>query len=287
MQWNAAPHEIPEALTMPEKADPPLPPWENDPLSSLFANAAFNERAASINFPEVYSLLKQIHSIYSCVEAAIKSDDRDERLLPRILLMRSFSAFFAAVRLTMSGQVFEAAPVLRVAIEQTWYALHVASDPQPPKRGTIWLKRHSTTSGRTRCKTEFSIANVSKTHEGLDAPSARILKQLYEDTVDFGGHPNERGVLASLQREETGDTTTYRIGVLNPDPLLANVTLKTAVQVAISTLKVSQFIMPERLKVDGLDICIEQIIREAKRTFMGGGQRSVRVRAAVEQARNQ
>ena len=258
---------------MAEEKNPPLPPWEDDLLSSLFADAASNERVSSLNLPKIYSLLKQIHSTFDCVRAAIEQDHRDERVLPRILLVRTYSAFFAAVRLAMSGQTFEAAPVLRAAIELIWYALHVACDPQPPKRGIIWLKRDSSTKARAQCKQEFSIANVLKTHEGLDVTSARILKQLYDEIVDFGGHPNKKGVLASLHREEQQDTVTYRIGILNPDPLLVNVTLKAAIEVAICVLKVSQLIAPSHLKVEGLDLCIEQLIREGRHCFPAEKQR--------------
>lgn len=252
---------------MKEGPNQPVPPWENDPFSSLLADAAFNERASSLNSPEVFSLLKQIHSTFECVRAAIQKDDRDELLLPRILLVRIQSAFLAAVRLAMSGQTVEAAPVVRAAIEQAWYALHIARDPRPPERGSIWLKRDSTPKARARCKQEFRISNVFGTHKALDATSARTLKQLYEDVIDFGGHPNKKGVLASMQREEMLDTVTYKIGILNPDPLLVSMTLKTVIEVAIGTLKVSQLIAPRQLKVAGLDLTIEQLIREVPRTF--------------------
>ncbi len=252
---------------MVEKENPPVPPWEDDPLSSLFADAASNERVSSLKFPKVYSLLKQIHSTFDCVRAAIENDDRDERVRPRIIFVRTYSAFFAAVRLAMSGQTFEAAPVLRAAIEQTWYALHIARDPQPPRRGIIWLKRGDTQTAKARCKQEFSIANVFETHKAFDATTAGILKRLYDTVVDFGGHPNEKGVLASLRRKEAEDTVTYEVGILQPDPLLVMVTLKEAIEVAICVLKVSQLIAPSHLKVEGLDLCIKQLIREGGRTF--------------------
>ncbi len=42
----------------------------------------------------------------------------------------------------MSGQASEASLLLRGAIEQSWYALYMAKDPNPDNRVRIWLKRN-------------------------------------------------------------------------------------------------------------------------------------------------
>jgi hypothetical protein len=174
----------------------------------------------------------------------------------------------------MSGQAFEATPVLRAAIEQAWYALHIAHDPKPPERSTILLKRHNGSAQKQACKNEFSIANVSATHKVLDAPTEEKFHHLYNTVIDFGAHPNEKGILASTRRQETKDSVTYQVGILYPDPLLMKTTLKMAVEVAIGVLKVGQLIAPDLLKVEGLDLTIEQLIREVPRTFAEGKQDS-------------
>lgn len=247
-----------------------LPPWEKDSLSSLLENAAFNERATSLKLPKVYSLLKQVHSTFERVAATVEKDNREELLVPRFLIVRTHSAFLAAMRLAMSGQSFEATLVLRAAIEQAWYALHIARDPQPLGRSMIWLQRHHGPAEKKKCKEEFTVAKVRATHEGLDAATANILQQLYDTTIDFGGHPNEKGILASMRREETEEAVTYQVGMLNPEALLVTVTLKTAIEIAVGELKVFQLIFPERFRVMSLDLSIEQIIREVPRTFADG-----------------
>lgn len=247
-----------------------LPPREKDSLSSFLADAAYNERASSLNLPEVYSLLKQVDSTFRCITAATEKDNREELLLPRILMVRVHSAFLAGVRLAMSGQAFEAMLALRAAIEQAWYGLHVARDPQPLERSTTWLQRHDRPEAKQKCKNEFTVSRVHQTHEALDADGAKILHELYETTIDYGAHPNEKGLLASMRLEETEDALTYLVGILHPEPLLMTVTLKTAIEVAIGTLKVCQLVAPAQLKVEGLDLTIEQLIREVHRTFGDG-----------------
>ena len=55
---------------MADRPEQQLPPWEGDSLSSFMANAAFNERVSALNLPNVYGLLKQVHSTFDCVAAA-------------------------------------------------------------------------------------------------------------------------------------------------------------------------------------------------------------------------
>jgi hypothetical protein len=250
-----------------DKAQQRIPPWENDPLSSFFVDAAFNERASSLNLPEVYSLLKQVDATFRCVAATVEKGDQLVLLLPCCLIMRVHSAFRSAVRLAMSGQAFEAMLPLRAAIEQAWYGLHIARDPRPFERSTTWLQRHHNLSAKQKCKEEFTVANVRNTHKTLDATTAEALQEMYEMTIDFGAHPNEMGLLASMRREQTKDGVTFKVGILNPEPLLITRTLQTAIEKAIGTLKVSQLIAPAQLKVEGLDLTIEQLIREGCRTF--------------------
>jgi hypothetical protein len=121
------------------------PPWEDDPLSKFMADADFNERACVVNYLDVYPVLQRAHRLLKRVCELLEKDPTDQnRGVPRMLIARSSSAFLAATRLAMSGQVFEARPVLRVAIEQAWYALHIAKDPAAPRRVHMWWDEMTT-----------------------------------------------------------------------------------------------------------------------------------------------
>jgi len=244
-----------------------LPPWENDPLSSFFKDAEFNDRASSLNLPKVYALLKQVHSTFQRVEEAVEKDHREELLIPRFLIIRTRSSFLAAIRLAMSGQLSESYAIFRVAIEQAWYALHIAKDPQPPERSQVWLCRNHNDASKAKCKNEFTVQKVRSTHEALDAITAKILHQLYERTIDFGAHPNQMGLLASMRRSETEKEINYQVGILHPDLLALVATLKMAVEVAVGVLKVFQLIFPERFQPMSLDAKIEGIVKDLKSAF--------------------
>lgn len=100
---------------MPEQEPPP---WEDDSLSEFFKLTEYNDRVTALNHPEVFEFIKRINSAFKDVLQAIEHDSKQELVIPRFLIVRTFSSFLAAIRLAMSCQVIEAFPVLRQAIEQ-------------------------------------------------------------------------------------------------------------------------------------------------------------------------
>lgn len=241
-----------------------LPPWGDDPLSSFFKDAEYNDRASALNLPAFFALLQRVDAAFRRGNAAIEKDNREELLVPRFLLVRTHSSFLAATRLAMSGQLSESYAILRVALEQAWYALHIGKDPQPPKRSTVWLCRHDDEASKARCKSEFAVQNIRSTHEALDPATAKLLHQLYEMTIDFGGHPNQKSLLSAMRRADTPTGTDYQVGILHPELVALSLSLKTCVEVAIGTLKVLQLVFPERFQLMSLDLEIEGIVQDLK-----------------------
>jgi hypothetical protein len=164
----------------------------------------------------------------------------------------------------MSGQGFEAQPVLRVAIEQAWYALHVAKDPAPPSRARLWWDRGGSPQTTQACKDEFTAGNVRRTHEGLDTRTASAMKHLYDGAIDFGAHPNQQGVASSLRigRSRT-DAVTVAVGFLHPGTPVMVAALKGAVDVAVGIAKTVGLIYPERFRIAGVDQEIDRLVRRS------------------------
>ena len=246
------------------------PDWDNDPLSVLFRDAEQNDRVTALEFPEVYELLGQVHSLFQKSEEAFKNDPRPELLVPFFMMVRSHSSFFAGIRLVMSGQVPESFPVLRSVVESTWYALHIAKDPGGTERSAIWLRRNEDAEAKKRCQSEFRIKKVRKTHEEQDAATARELHKVYETLIDFGAHPNQLSVMTALVKtEETDNQVTYDVGILQWKPLPVLFALRMAVATAIGALKTFQLVFPERFTSAGLDLEIKELIPQANALFKG------------------
>jgi hypothetical protein len=249
---------------MPEKKPPP---WSDDPLSNFFSEAEYNERVSALNLAPIYTLLQRLHATFRRVEETVEKDNREEFLVTRFLIVRSHSSFLAAIRLAMSGQLPESYTVLRAAIEQAWYALHMAKDPQAPHRAEVWLRRNEDEVSKSKCRSEFTVANVRATHESLDSVTAKQLHQLYETVIDFGAHPNQLSVLMAMRKAATEQAINYQVGILFIDivPLVA--TLRMAVAVAVGALKLFQLIFPERFKLMGLDEEITVLVSELNSVF--------------------
>lgn len=175
-------------------------------------------------------------------------------------MIRVHSSLLASMRLAMSGQALEAYVVLRSAIEQAWYALHIAKDPCPPELSTVWLTRNDDDTTRSKCKAEFLIARVRATHESLDLETARGLRHLYETVIDVGAHPNPLGVLAALNISEHASEKTYQVGILAPEPILVLSALHATVAVGVGALKVFQLVFPERFEIMGIDQEIKSLV---------------------------
>lgn len=260
-----------KCYTMIEKK---LPKWGDDPLSTFFSDAEYNDRVTSINLADIYALLQRIHSAFKCVEEIIEKDNREELLVPRILMIRTHSSFLAAIRLAMSGQLSESYTVLRAAIEQAWYALHISKDPQAPNCAKVWLCRNDDEASKDKCKDEFKVSNVRSTHESLDFSTAEELKNLYETMIDFGAHPNQSGMLMAMSMTEREKQIDYQLGILFPNKIALITTLRLAVAVTVGAFKVFQLIFPERFKIMGMDGEIEKLVIQLNTVFKPYIQRS-------------
>jgi hypothetical protein len=244
-----------------------LPPWSGDELAKLLSMAEYNTRAGSHNLPEIYALLERVHGAFVLAREAVEKDNRQELLIPRFLLVRAYASFLASARLSLGGQILETYVVLRAEIEQAWYALHIAKDASPPSRAEVWLRRNEDPTALGSCKSEFSVKNVRSTHEAVDAGTARDLHALYERLIDFGGHPNQLGLLSGLGKSEVGKTTTYHVPVLCAETLPLAATAHAVVAVAVGALKVFQVIFPTRFQLVGLDTEILALVTALNTLF--------------------
>ena len=252
-------------------SDDQTPPWADDDLSEFLGMAEYNTRAAAHKLPEIYGLIVRVHRAFIRALEAVEKDNDQQRLIPRLLLARACSSCLASMRLALGGQLFEAHVVLRAEIEQAWYALHIAQDPSPPARAEIWLRRNEDSTALGRCKSEFLAGRVRSTHEAVDPKTASDLHALYERTIDFGGHPNQLGLLSGLTKSEAGKTTTYHVPMLCADTLPMVTTLRTVVAVGIGALKVLQPIFATRFQLMGLDAEIPGLVTELNTVSMRYG----------------
>jgi hypothetical protein len=240
------------------------PDWDIDPFSRFFADSEYNCRASAVNLAPIFGFLKKVNEAFRRMSDAVENDGNEDLLVPRFLLVRAHSAFLAACKLAMSGQLPESYAILRNVIEQAWYALHIAVNPPTAE---IWLRRNDSDMEKKACKFEFTVANVRSTHERLDTATSKEMNKIYEILIDYGAHPNMRGVLTTLSKTEAPGQQKFNVGILFADQMTIAFALRMAAAVGIGALKVCQLIYPERFKITGLDAEVEGLIVELNSVF--------------------
>jgi hypothetical protein len=245
-----------------------IPPWGEDSLSRFFVNAEQNERVSALNLAPIYAVLQRVHGAFETLDNAIELDDREELVIPRFLIVRTHSAWLAAVRLGMSGQLPESYALLRVAIELSWYALHIAKDPHPPELANLWLSRNDDEASKSRCKSEFTVKRVRSTHKLLDSVTEKYLHDLYERAIESGGHPNEAGVFLAMAADSSREIPTYKQGILFiGNPLFLVEVLQGAVVVGVGALKIFELIFPQRFKIINLNVAVGALVTDLDTVF--------------------
>src|SRR5262249_36974864 len=156
-------------------------------------------------------------------------------------LWQTHDHFLGAVRLGLSGQLPGACALLRLSLESALYGLYVAGNSN---RQEIWAKRHDDNSSRRHSKKEFTVRKIMDHLRSVDAKTQGIVDQLYQRTIDYGGHPNPRAVLPGIEIEESGRTTNFSMDHFQCGDVRQMACLKLAAQVGICSLDVLYHVQP-------------------------------------------
>ena len=230
------------------KIEPNKPPpgWAEDDLSIFIQMASNNIIATFHNKRKEYDFLKNIDGFYQkVIDHLLNAPD----FLAALLLLRAHSAFRGACRMSLSGQISECFVLLRSCIEYSLYALHINKNPEA---GDKWIKRHNDKESLKKAKKEFQYANVIKTLESIDPKICATSKLLYERTIDFGAHPNERSITSSMKIIKKEERTEFKQLYLAGDSLHFSHGLKSTAQVGLCALYILRHVFRERFDLIGI-----------------------------------
>jgi len=232
--------------------------WGSGPLGGFIRQANDNSANFFIHQPNNAKRLADIDAMFV---RAIDLLQNSLELLPNFLLFRAHAIFRTAVRLFTSGQHYESYVLLRACLETGLYALHAAKNSADVE---LWLNREESTEFRARMKRAYRLRGLLTELQQIDGDLYRKVADLYELTIDLGGHPNPRGVLsmAEWKRDEAG--ISYNAVYLSNDPILMGASFMSAARVAIVTLSVFRHVHRERFEIMGLT---QEIARISSRLF--------------------
>jgi hypothetical protein len=116
-----------------------------------------------------------------------------------VLFMNAYQLFLAAMRMGLAGHSTAVFPLLRTALESAAYGGRIVGDPA---LGQIWTRRHRSQADKKACRKVFTF---DKAVAGLKerAPDFHGLAvAVYEGAIDFGAHPNIKGVFGHVSLDE-------------------------------------------------------------------------------------
>ena len=132
-----------------------------------------------------------------------------------LLAMDAFMIFLSSIRVAMSGHGAAMFPLLRTALEASCYALLTGDSVEHRE---IWLKRDSTPEARKFCRSKFgsAVPDAAKRIQAKSwaAPNTEVwIRQAYDEAIDFGGHPNPRGVMPYVRVNRDHPDGHHRISL--------------------------------------------------------------------------
>jgi hypothetical protein len=247
---------MPSKLTGDDGTLPPPPPgWGGDRLTEFHCAALLNSYATYVQMrPAANQLIDVDGAFHKAAENLRNPPD----VLGAMLLLRSHSAYRAATRLAMSGEAPETFPLLRACLEYALYAVHINRNPG---YGEIWMRRHQDEAARKNVRKAFQHADVMNTLKVADAILASQVAALYERCVDFGAHPNERGMTGSMTMEKVSEGKLYAAVYAHDDSLTLSHLMKTTAQIGLGALLILSLIFNERFKDLGIDLSLQAFKR--------------------------
>jgi len=236
---------------MPFPSSPPN--WGADEITKFFDAARSNQYATFVQRPTEVARLNDVDRVY---RSAIHSFNDSKDWFAGLFLLRGHSNFLAACRLCLSTQVPETYALLRSCLENAMYGVYLAKHPHLSE---LWLRRHDGASAKQKVRNEFKVRSMLNFAKELDAKEGERAEFLYEQTIDYGAHPNELAVMQTLQIKKTVDQTELQSTYLGGDTVALTAVLKATKEVGICSLSLFQMIDPDGFHTKGVSALLSKL----------------------------
>jgi hypothetical protein len=134
----------------------------------------------------------------------------------------------------MAGQAPETFVLLRSCLEYSGYARLIHLNPT---LDMVWLHRHNGDDAFKKMRNKFTATKVETAVQSIDPALGSLYNEMYNRSIDFGGHPNPKGVTASMIYDEG---SIY----LHGDDLILHHCLDSTARTGLCSLYVFQHILP-------------------------------------------
>jgi len=225
-----------------------VPPngWGEDSLSEFIGFTLHNTFHTFACAKPWYAKLREVHDIFWEV---VQNVANTEHVLPPFFIPRAHSAYLAAVRLVLSGQLPEAYMCLRGCLENALYSFHIHKTPGDSE---LYLCRDDDDQKLKEFKKVFHPSPFLDELEQDDKQIAGLARELYERSIEYGAHPNPRGMLASMKIKKEERRVYFTSEYLLEDKLARAVCVKTAAQTGVCSLYIFRLTLEARFNLLGV-----------------------------------
>ncbi len=238
-----------------ENLDKERPPgWEGSSLFGFVEMSWSNALATYNATPDQVKKLEYIDSLF--VKFSVSGLTNPKNFFAALLFLRAHSAFRVASGLALATPT-ETYSVIRAALEYAGYAVHCHKHPSLAE---VWLRRDDTPASLARVRADFTQAKVRASIADYDKPAAQRYQHLYEETVKWGAHPNEKALTSSLQmvddpirREKRFEVVMLPSGGYGP-----KLALRRCAQIGVSIIELFFLIFPERFELLGIQAMLQE-----------------------------
>jgi hypothetical protein len=229
-----------------ERLEPLQPPanWGQDEVSNFLEIAHRNGYGSFVRLRQPFAKIIAIDSFYRRV---IDNLNHSRDWFAAFFVLRAHSSFLGACRLAVSGQIPEAYMLLRGCLENAQYGFYIASRPALRE---VWLRRHDDEASMRLVKQEFRVGTIFERLTLANAQVAEVAKNLYDRTIDYGAHPNERALMQVLNMQRGADEIRLEVRYLSSgDEAAFGLCLKSTAQVGVCALDMFGIIFRERFEI--------------------------------------
>lgn len=222
---------------MDELRKPPLG-WGNDELSLFQEKAYQNAWATFANLSELRDLFIAIDKTYhTYVEQVNKGSiihQENADISNFLLVLLSHSQLRATFGLASTGHVSAVFPAGRAALESALYSWYLTTYPQ---EAANWHDRPMERKDRKEWSKKFNFSPIAEKLKAVDACSSKRAKELHQQAIDFGSHPNSDGLYSNVSINETLQGCFIGVNYLHNHDLLFTRAAQFACEVGLVSLE--------------------------------------------------
>lgn len=230
-----------------DQGSTPPPGWATDDLTKSLDDARSNQWATFWNKGDA---VRKLIAIDKLLLEVSKDWLNPESEIAALLLIRCHAAFRISTGLAMAGQLAETYPQCRAMLEYAAYAVHIYRNP---RLGVVWLSRHEDTESKKKQKKAFAHREVLQTITTANRHAGKRFEELYERTIDLGGHPNERSVTGNTKMVNTLSERTMLAIMQHGDGIELDFGLKNVALCGMVSLEMLQIVFNARFEILGIN----------------------------------